>query len=414
MSNKLSNFYTLVSLSLVLIIDALIMGIVFPLMGALFINPQYAIVPHAMSLILRDTLYSITMGIFFLCTIIGAPLLGDLSDAIGRRKVLLMTLFTGAMSCLVCAAAISLKLVWLLIFARAVAGLASGNESLAQAAMIDISTPENKARNIGLLTLASCLGFAIGPLIGGVFSDNTIFKFLTYATPFLIASVLALINAVALLFTFQETFNPPGRKKIRLMKGFTLLIDGFKHEKLNHWMVLLFIGQLAWGIYFQSISLILAQVHHYSTGQVGLFMAFLAVLFALGLGVVVPPALKRYKMLQLLLFGFLISAIAAVFNFIFIHSVLVNWLDLIPFILGQVFIYTITMTFISNSVGSDAQGWAMGVGAAVGSFAWGIAALSIGIMVSLNVRLPFIVTSLLFVVCYFLANYHYRDGRTST
>lgn len=405
-TNKPSYFYTILSLSFVLIMDALIMGIVFPMMGALFINPRLAIVPANTSIIMRDILYSITMGIFFLCTIIGAPFLGDLSDIIGRRKVLLISLTIGGLSCLTAAIAISYKFIWLLILSRAVAGLTAGNQPLAQAAIIDISTPENKARNIGLITLASCVGFALGPLIGGVFSDNRIFKFLTPATPFLIAAVLALLTTIAILFTFRETFSPSGHKTLQISRGLTLLIEGFRHIKLRQWIWVLLLGQLGWGIFFQSISLILTQYHHYSTGEIGVFMAYLAILFAIGVGIVVPIALKYFELLTLLLFGFFMAAIAMLLNMIFINSIIMQWINLIPFVLGQVFIYTITMTMISNTVDKDSQGWAMGIATAIGSFAWGIAAFIAGGVISFSAYLPFLTAMVLFIICYFLARKH--------
>ncbi len=398
-----SYFYTIVSLGFVLIIDSLIMGIVFPMMGALFIIPHSSIVPANTSIIVRDILYSITMGIFFLCTIIGAPFLGDLSDIIGRRKVLLISLVIGGLSCLTAAVAISYKLVWLLILSRAVAGLTAGNQPLAQAAIIDISTPENKARNIGLITLASCVGFTLGPLIGGVFSDNKVAKFLTPATPFLIAAVVALLTAIGILFTFRETFIPSGLKTLHISRGLTLLVEGFRHAKLRQWIWVLLLGQLGWGIYFQSISLVLTQYHHYSTGEIGVFMAYLAVLFAIGVGIVVPIALKNFKLLSLLLFGFFMAAFAMLLNMILINSNIMQWINLIPFVLGQVFIYTITMTMISDTVDRDSQGWAMGIATAVGSFAWAIAAVVAGSVISFSAYLPFGAAMLLFGICYFLA-----------
>lgn len=405
-TNKPSYFYTILSLSLVLIMDSLIMGIVFPMMGALFINPYLAIVPAHTSIIMRDILYSITMGVFFLCTIIGAPFLGDLSDIIGRRKVLLISLVIGGLSCLAAAVAISFKLVWLLILSRVVAGLSAGNQPLAQAAIIDISTPENKTRNISLIMLASCIGFALGPLIGGVFSDNKIFKFLTPATPFLIATVLAFMTAIGILFTFRETFIPSGHKTLHISKGLTLLVDGFRHAKLRQWIWVLLLGQLGWGVYFQSISLIFTQYYHYSTGQVGIFMAYLAVLFAIGTGLVVPIALKNFKLLSLLLFGFFMASVAMLLNMIFIKSIIMQWVNLIPFVLGEVLIYTITLTMISDTVDKDSQGWAMGIATAVGSFAWVIAAAIAGGVISFSAYLPFGTAMLLFSICYFLARRH--------
>jgi hypothetical protein len=180
-----------------------------------------------------------------------------------------------------------------------------------------------------------------------------------------------------------------------------LLLEGFRHIQLRKWIWVLLWGQLAWGIYFQSISLIFTQYYHYTPGQTGLFMTYLAILFAIGVGVVVPAALRNFELISLLLFGFFMAAAAMISGLVFIHSAWVQWLNLVPFVLGQVFIYTVTMTLISNAVDKNAQGWAMGVASAIGSFAWGIAAFVAG-SVSYSLYLPFIAALGLFSLSYFL------------
>jgi DHA1 family tetracycline resistance protein-like MFS transporter len=368
-------------------------------MGSLFLDPQHAIVPPETSLVMRSFLYSLAMGIFFLCVIVGAPFLGDLSDKIGRRKVLLLTVLMAGISCLFAAVSVSLKVATILILARAVAGLMSGNQPLAMAAMIDISTPQTKARNISLITMASAVGFAIGPLIGGVFSDPTLFHFSTYATPFLIAAVLAFLNAFALLLTFRETFVPSEDKKLQWSKGIYLLIEGFRHHTLKRWVWLSFFEQLGWGIFFQSTSLILTQYHHYTTGQVGFFMSYLSVLFIIALSVIVPFGVKKIKLSRLLNIALIIVSIVMVLNIVFIDSTTMLWIILLPFVIGQAFIFTTLTTGISNAVDKNSQGWAMGIAAAVGSFSWGIAAFVCGAIISVSLSLPFIVALILFLIC---------------
>lgn len=400
--NKPSTFYTLLSLSLVVTLDSLVMGIVFPLMGSLFFDLQHSIVPAGTSLAWRDFLYSLGMGIFFLCVIVGAPFLGDLSDKLGRRKVLLLTVFMAGISCLVAAAAISLKIAAILILARALAGLMSGNQPLAMAAMIDISTPQTKARNISLITMASAVGFTIGPLIGGVFSDAALFKFSSYSTPFLIAAVLAFLNAFALLFTFRETFLPTETKKLDLIKGIYLLFEGFRHKKLKRWVWICFLQQLGWAIFFQSTALVLTQYHHYTTGQVGFFMSYLAVIFLIASGIIVPLGVKKINLSILLNAGLVIVSLSMVLNILFMQSTTAFWIILLPFVIGQAFIFTTITTGMSNAVDQNSQGWAMGISAAVGSFAWGVAAFFCGGIISISLYLPFIMALILFLACLML------------
>lgn len=400
------NLYTLASLGLVVIIDSLTMGLIFPLIGPLFISAHNNMLPHVATLSTRDFYYGVTMSVFFLFSILGAPLLGDLSDQLGRKKVLLLCLAGSVVSCLISALAIEIHWVWLLIFARAFAGLMAGSQALAQAAMIDISTPDTKARNISLMAMVSCVGFVIGPLVGGLFSDRAFFSFANYAMPFYIAAVLALINAIALLFTFRETFFPKQKQALNLLKGFRILIDAVNEKTLQKIVMIFFLSQLAWGIYFQFLSLLLTQLHHYSSGLNGIFMAYLGIVFVLALSFVVPVGLKYCSTKQLVQLG-LIGVLTGVVMNIFFTQILVQWLSVIPVATGQALVYTGLMTLTSNSVDKNRQGWMMGVNTAAGSFAWGIAALSLSLFSAWHLQLPFIVATLLLCFCLWsLRNYH--------
>lgn len=97
-----------------------------------------------------------------------APIWGRLSDRIGRRPVLLMSISVMFMSYLILAGA---NTIWLLFLARAIAGLGAANVSVANAYVSDISRPEQRARNYGLIGAALGLGFITGPPLGGLIKE---------------------------------------------------------------------------------------------------------------------------------------------------------------------------------------------------------------------------------------------------
>ena len=124
------------------------------------------------------------------------PILGGLSDRFGRRPVLLLSLIVMAADYLVMAVAGS---IWLLLAGRLVGGVTAATQSTASAYMADISAPEAKAANFGLIGAAFGLGFVLGPLLGGLLAG--------YGTraPFYAAAGLATLNAAFGWFVLKET-----------------------------------------------------------------------------------------------------------------------------------------------------------------------------------------------------------------
>src|SRR5205823_2035756 len=102
------------------------------------------------------------MGVFSLMQFVTSPLWGRLSDRIGRRPVLLTSLFAGAVS--YAGFGLAPTLAWLFV-ARAAGGAAGGSISAAQAYIADITSPEERARGMGLIGAAFGLGFILGPAI---------------------------------------------------------------------------------------------------------------------------------------------------------------------------------------------------------------------------------------------------------
>jgi len=132
-----------------------------------------------------------------------APILGNLSDRVGRRPVLLASLGAYAFDYLMMAFAPTIA--WLFV-GRAVAGITGATGSAANAYIADVSAPEDRAANFGLIGAAWGLGFILGPVIGGVLGG--------YGTrvPFLAAAGLAAANLVYGFFAIPESLAPEHRR----------------------------------------------------------------------------------------------------------------------------------------------------------------------------------------------------------
>ena len=181
-----------------IVLDAVGIGLIFPILPSLLqeVTHTQNVAPYIGTM---TALYAVMQFIF-------APVLGALSDRLGRRPVLLISLGGAAINYLFLAFAPSL---WMLLIGRAIAGLTSANIAVAMAYITDI-LPENKrARRFGLFNAMFGIGFIIGPVLGGVLGDTWL------RLPFLAAAVLNGCNLLLAFFVLPES-RTPTREKIDL------------------------------------------------------------------------------------------------------------------------------------------------------------------------------------------------------
>ncbi|WP_424832756.1 TCR/Tet family MFS transporter [Ruegeria sp.] len=178
-------------------IDAMGIGLVLPIMPQLIVEVQGGTLASA----------AIWGGIlstaFATMQFLFGPVLGNLSDAYGRRRVLLVSLFVMALDYVVMAVAGS---IWLLLAGRIIGGITAATHSTAAAFMADVSKPQEKAANFGLLGAAFGLGFVLGPLMGGVLGE-----FGTRA-PFWAAAGLSAISFLLGLLVMPESVTDKNRR----------------------------------------------------------------------------------------------------------------------------------------------------------------------------------------------------------
>jgi DHA1 family tetracycline resistance protein-like MFS transporter len=132
-----------------------------------------------------------------------APVLGNLSDKYGRRPVLLFSLLGFGLDYILLAFAPSIG--WLFV-GRIIAGITGASMTTASAYIADISTPETRAQNFGMIGAAFGLGFIVGPMIGGLLGE------MGPRIPFLVAAGLALLNAAYGYFVLPESLDVSNRR----------------------------------------------------------------------------------------------------------------------------------------------------------------------------------------------------------
>jgi MFS transporter, DHA1 family, tetracycline resistance protein len=263
-------------------IDLVGFGIVIPLLP--FYAGRLGASPLELGLLFAS--YSVMQLIF-------SPVLGRLSDRHGRRPVLLLSLLGTGLGLLILGAAGSL---WMLFAGRIIDGISGGNISTAQAYVADVTTPENRAKGMGLVGAAFGLGFIFGPAIGGLLSlyDKSL--------PFYFAAALAFANAVLLYFVLPETVtrDHPARAVDRSFRG---MVAELRQPMLALVLSVYFLFVVAFSIMTTTFALYTIRRFGYEEHHNGYLFAFIGIISALIQGGLIGRMVRRRGELPFVILG---------------------------------------------------------------------------------------------------------------
>lgn len=234
-----------------------------------------------------------------------SPVVGGLSDRYGRRPVLLFSLFGLGLDYIIMFFAPSL--IWLVI-GRCVSGMFGASYSTAMAYIADISTPENKTRNFGMVGAAFGVGFIIGPAIGGFLGEVGV------RIPFLAAAAVSLINFVYGLIVLKETLPPEKRRPFNWKRsnpaGAILQLP--KYRELGLLFGVIFLYYLAGTAIQVTWVYMTKEKFDWSEGDVGLSLAVVGICVAVVQGGLSGYFSKRYRNVKTSYFSFWMYVLATI------------------------------------------------------------------------------------------------------
>lgn len=239
------------------------------------------------------------------CSFLSTPMLGALSDRIGRRPVLIASITSTAIGWFVFASA---KILPVLFLGRIIDGLAAGNFSTAQSYLVDISKDEtDRTHNLGMIGALFGIGFIIGPMLGGLLGT------ISPSFPFFAAGILATINSIAAIIYLPETNHSRNTDKMYI-NPFRPIARAINNKILLPYFMVWFLFGMATSGVFAINALYFSDRFGFNALTIGAIMAVQGVIMALNQVIGLKRFwLRHFKEPQLVLFMFLVFAFGYTF-----------------------------------------------------------------------------------------------------
>ena len=332
---------------LTVVLDITGIGIIFPIMPDLL--QELGLTNVATAAIwggILATSYAITQFLF-------SPIIGSISDAAGRRKVLLVALLTLSVDYLILGFASTL---WVLLVGRIIAGIAGGTVPTATAYLADISQPEEKAKNFGIIGAAFGVGFILGPALGGVLGE------INSRAPFFLSAFLTGLNFLFGFFVLPESLAPENKRKFRIssINPFGTILKVLRFKGLQVPFYCFFVISVAHWVYPAVWSYWSKEVFGWGSGMIGFSLACYGIGIAVVQGYIIRLAwVTKLGPKLVVTFSLSVGAVAL----FWLGLVDVGWMVfcIIPFSALSELLTPTLGSFISNKVSDGEQGELQGV-----------------------------------------------------
>lgn len=404
---------SLLILFIIVFFDMLGMGIIFPILAPLLLDPQNLLLPPSTDQALRTIILGLIFAIYPLTQFFGAPILGALSDHYGRKKILIISLAGTFLGYLIFALGVITHNIWLLFFSRAIDGFTGGNIAVAQSSIADLSDNKTKAGNFGMIGMAFGLGFIFGPFFGGVLSDPKLVSWFNFATPFWFAAILSVMAILMVTFILPETLLTPRDTKVSIFSGIKNIRKAFTTPHLRIMFLIIFMMIFGFSFFTQFFPVYLFGKFSLDQAHIGNIFAYIGLWSALAQGLFMRPLSKKF--MPRILFGLSAIGMSVALFCIILPTNVIGLLFVIPFIaIFRGINQPNSVAIISNMTTPQEQGEILGINQSITSLAHSIPPIIAGIIVSIDINSPIIAASISvligWIIFIFFFNPKYKDA----
>lgn len=376
------NASPLVILFFTVFLDLIGFGIVLPLL------PNYARELGASPLII-----GIVAGSYSLMQFFSAPIWGAISDKIGRRPVILISVATSTLSYLIFSQS---HTVWLLLLSRVLAGIGSANVGVTQAYIADITTLENRSKSLGILGAAFGLGFVLGPPIGGIIKSTYGIEAVGYLAAFLTG-----LDLLLAYFLLPESLKEKKSGTVRLtFLQLDKMLSAFERPAIGRLLIIGFCFVFAF-VNMQISAPMLWKEHYALTDKsIGYLFAIVGFVSVIVQGGLIGRLSKHFGERKVLSVGLATMCVGIGLlpfvpeGWLFSFGILV--LTLLA--TGNGLVTPVNTSLISLYAQPEEQGELLGVAQSIGSVGRILGPLSGSLLYGLDAHAPYLVGSFFLIV----------------
>lgn len=392
------SFSSVAIIFFVVLIDLIGFGIIIPIL------PRYSETHFGAN----EFQIGILIASFSFFQFLSSPVLGKISDRIGRKPVISFALIISSISYLIFAFAPD---YWIALLSRSIAGIGGGSISAAQAYIADVTEKSERTKGMGIIGTAFGLGFVLGPFIGGTLASYG------YIVPNLSASAFSFIAFILTQLFLKESI----KSKSTLTLDFKSLTQSLRLSRYSY----VFSGSLVgkFSLIFFIITFSIANTYgvipifayrylHFTDREIGYIYAVIGIIGVIFQGYLIGKLTKIFGERRLLLIGIILLASGLAFIPVSISQIFLMWIYVILISIGLALINPTILSFISKLSPPEQQGEVLGVNQSMGSLGrvmgpvWGGFAFNV-----LGYQFPFWTASIFTILSLYLAIENFRKIR---
>jgi DHA1 family tetracycline resistance protein-like MFS transporter len=384
------------------LLDQIAVWMLLPILPLLLVEPNssfFLLSSAAQVESVGYILLGLIFGTFPLMQFISSPILGEVSDKYGRKPAIMFSAFCLTIGYLLFVIGVLIKFIPLLFLARVLSGIGGGSLGVIFASASDISSEKNRTKNFSIIAAASGLGLILGPLLGGILSDNSISSFFNVLIPLYALAILALGNLVVVSIYFSETLERPDKTRtIKWNKPLTYVKGAYHSVQMRSIFLVSFIFSVSLALFVSFGPVLIYDRFSLSESSLSYFLAYFGfwiIITQILLVARLSRSLGKVKTLQLgltcIFTGLLVLYLAPIWIWMLLAAPLIAF--------GVALSYTTITSLLSIETSKEKQGEVLGINASVQSLAFALPGTISGLIATqLTISAPIILAGII-VLC---------------